>query len=158
MKRARLFIFSASLCLSLIPLLVDFFALCLQAIVAEGDTVRTIVKFISQEPPKGREAAVSMLFELSKSEALCEKIGSVRGAIILLVGLTSSKSEMVSTVEKADKTLVNLERSEENVRQMATNGRLQPLLSKLLQGDFNKPLPSLPIFSINMDSLSWLNI
>ncbi|KAL1190036.1 U-box domain-containing protein 43 [Cardamine amara subsp. amara] len=105
-----------------------------KAIVAEGDTVRTIVKFISQEPPKGREAAVSMLFELSKSEALCEKIGSIRGAIILLVGLTSSKSEIVSTVEKADKTLVNLERSEENVRQMATNGRLQPLLAKLLEG------------------------
>ncbi|VVA95487.1 unnamed protein product [Arabis nemorensis] len=105
-----------------------------KAIVAEGDTVRTIVKFLSQEPPKGREAAVSLLFELSKSQTLCEKIGSIRGAIILLVGLTSSKSEVVSTVEKADKTLTNLERSEENVRQMATNGRLQPLLAKLLEG------------------------
>lgn len=112
-----------------------------QAIVAEGDTVRTIVKFLSQEPSKGREAAVSVLFELSKSEALCEKIGSIHGAIILLVGLTSSKSENVSTVEKADKTLTNLERSEENVRQMAINGRLQPLLAKLLEGDyFTKPL------------------
>ncbi|AAF16662.1 U-box domain-containing protein 43 [Arabidopsis thaliana] len=105
-----------------------------KAIVAEGDTVRTIVKFLSQEPSKGREAAVSVLFELSKSEALCEKIGSIHGAIILLVGLTSSKSENVSTVEKADKTLTNLERSEENVRQMAINGRLQPLLAKLLEG------------------------
>ncbi|CAL9240869.1 unnamed protein product [Arabidopsis halleri] len=105
-----------------------------KAIVAEGDTVRTIVKFLSQEPSKGREVAVSVLFELSKSEALCEKIGSIRGAIILLVGLTSSKSENVSTVEKADQTLTNLERSEENVRQMATNGRLQPLLAKLLEG------------------------
>ncbi|CAA7042523.1 unnamed protein product [Microthlaspi erraticum] len=105
-----------------------------KVIVAEGDTVRTVVKFLSKEPPKGREAAVSLLFELSKSEALCEKIGSVRGAIILLVGLTSSKSENVSTVEKADRTLTNLERSEENVREMATNGRLQPLLAKLLEG------------------------
>ncbi|ESQ27489.1 hypothetical protein EUTSA_v10018134mg [Eutrema salsugineum] len=105
-----------------------------KAIIAEGDTVRTIVKFLSQEPPKGREAAVSLLFELSKSEALCEKIGSIHGAIILLVGLTSSKSENVSTVEKADRTLTNLGRSEENVRQMATNGRLQPLLANLLEG------------------------
>uniref|UniRef100_A0A1J3EMM3 RING-type E3 ubiquitin transferase n=1 Tax=Noccaea caerulescens TaxID=107243 RepID=A0A1J3EMM3_NOCCA len=105
-----------------------------KAIVAEGDTVRTVVKLLSKEPPKGREAAVSLLFELSKSEALCEKIGSIRGAIILLVGLTSSKSENVSTVEKADRTLANLERSEENVREMATNGRLQPLLAKLLEG------------------------
>lgn len=115
----------------------------LQAIVAEGDTVRTIVKFLSQELSKGREAAVSVMFELSKSEALCEKIGSIRGAIILLVGLTSSKSENVSTVDKADQTLTNLERSEENVRQMATNGRLQPLLAKLLEGDFTKPLLSI---------------
>ncbi|XP_010471790.1 PREDICTED: U-box domain-containing protein 43 [Camelina sativa] len=105
-----------------------------KAIVAEGDNVRTIVKFLTQEQSKGREAAVSVLFELSKSESLCEKIGSVRGAIILLVGLTSSKSEMVSTVEKADKTLTNLEVSEDNVREMASNGRLQPLLAKLLEG------------------------
>lgn len=119
--------------------------------------MRTIVKFLSQEPPKGREAAVSLLFELSKSETLCEKIGSIRGAIILLVGLTSSKSEIVSTVEKADKTLTNLERSEENVRQMATNGRLQPLLAKLLEGESPKPLLSLPICLRNCFSLIGLN-
>ncbi|KAJ0255941.1 U box domain-containing protein [Hirschfeldia incana] len=105
-----------------------------KAIVAEGDTVPTIVKFLAKEPPKGREAAVSLLLELSKSELLCEKIGSVHGAILLLVDLISSKSENVSTVEKADLTLTNLERSEENVRKMASNGRLQPLLAKLLGG------------------------
>jgi hypothetical protein len=107
----------------------------LQAIVAEGDTVRTLVKFLSHEPSKGREAAVSLLFELSKSEALCEKIGSIHGALILLVGLTSSNSENVSIVEKADRTLENMERSEEIVRQMASYGRLQPLLGKLLEGE-----------------------
>nr|AAL24123.1 unknown protein [Arabidopsis thaliana]AAM20387.1 unknown protein [Arabidopsis thaliana] len=105
-----------------------------KAIVAEGDTVRTLVKFLSHEPSKGREAAVSLLFELSKSEALCEKIGSIHGALILLVGLTSSNSENVSIVEKADRTLENMERSEEIVRQMASYGRLQPLLGKLLEG------------------------
>ncbi|KAG7592421.1 Armadillo [Arabidopsis thaliana x Arabidopsis arenosa] len=105
-----------------------------KAIVAEGDTVRTLVKFLSHEPSKGREAAVSLLFELSKSEALCEKIGSIHGALILLIGLTSSNSENVSIVEKADRTLENMERSEEIVRQMASYGRLQPLLGKLLEG------------------------
>uniref|UniRef100_A0A1J3DMJ5 RING-type E3 ubiquitin transferase n=1 Tax=Noccaea caerulescens TaxID=107243 RepID=A0A1J3DMJ5_NOCCA len=105
-----------------------------KAILAEGDTVRTLVKFLSQEPSKGREAAVSLLFELSKSEALCEKIGSINGALILLVGLTSSNSVNVSIVEKADRTLENMERSEEIVRQMASYGRLQPLLGKLLEG------------------------
>ncbi|ESQ34718.1 hypothetical protein EUTSA_v10006866mg [Eutrema salsugineum] len=103
-------------------------------ILAEGDTVRTLVKFLSHEPSKGREAAVSLLCELSKSEALCEKIGSINGALILLVGLTSSNSVNVSVVEKADKTLENMERSEEIVKQMASYGRLQPLLEKLLEG------------------------
>ncbi|KAJ6684597.1 RING-TYPE E3 UBIQUITIN TRANSFERASE [Salix purpurea] len=108
--------------------------LVIAAILAEGDTVRTIVKFLSHEPSIEREEAVSLLLELSKSEALCEKIGSINGAILILVGMTSSKSENLSTVEKADKTLENLEKCENNVRQMAENGRLQPLLNHILEG------------------------
>lgn len=108
----------------------------MQEIIAEGDTVRTIVKFLSHEQSKEREEAVSLLYELSKSESLCEKIGSVNGAILILVGMSSSKSENVLTVEKAEKTLENLESCENNVRQMAENGRLQPLLTKLLEGAF----------------------
>ncbi|CAH1446241.1 unnamed protein product [Lactuca virosa] len=73
-------------------------------IMADGDKVRTIVKFLSHEPSQEREEAVSLLYELSKSEALCEKIGSVN------------------------------EKNENNVRQMAENGRLQPLLTLLLEG------------------------
>ncbi|KAI3757340.1 hypothetical protein L6452_04876 [Arctium lappa] len=103
-------------------------------IMAEGDKVRTIVKFLSHEQSQEREEAVALLFELSKSEALCEKIGSVNGAILILVGMTSSKSENLLIVEKADKTLENLEKNENNVRQMAENGRLQPLLTLLLEG------------------------
>ncbi|KAI9200956.1 hypothetical protein LWI28_015688 [Acer negundo] len=103
-------------------------------IMGQGDTVRTIVKFLSHELSKEREEAVSLLYELSKSEALCEKIGSVNGAILILVGMTSSKSENILTVEKADKTLENLEKFENNVRQMAENGRLQPLLTQILEG------------------------
>lgn len=96
--------------------------------------MRTLVKFLSHEQSIEREEAVSLLLELSKSEALCEKIGSVNGAILILVGMTSSKSENLSTVEKADKTLGNLEKCENNVRQMAENGRLQPLLNLILEG------------------------
>nr|KAJ0184687.1 hypothetical protein LSAT_V11C900472530 [Lactuca sativa] len=103
-------------------------------IMADGDKVRTIVKFLSHEQSQEREEAVSLLYELSKSEALCEKIGSVNGAILILVGMTSSKSENLFIVEKADKILENLEKNENNVRQMAENGRLQPLLTLLLEG------------------------
>ncbi|CAL5348890.1 unnamed protein product [Camellia sinensis] len=90
-------------------------------IMAGGNTVRTIVKFLSHEQSKEREEAVSLLFELSKSETLCEKIGSVNGAILILVGMTSSKSKNLLTVEKADRTLDNLAKCENNVRQMAEN-------------------------------------
>ncbi|CAA3025128.1 U-box domain-containing 44-like [Olea europaea subsp. europaea] len=103
-------------------------------IMAEGDTVRMIVKFLSHDQSKEREEAVSLLHELSKSELLCEKIGSVNGAILILVGMASSNSENLLTVEKADKTLENLAKCENNVRQMAENGRLHPLLTLLLEG------------------------
>ncbi|CAI0434860.1 unnamed protein product [Linum tenue] len=111
-----------------------------KAILGEGDTVRTIVKFLSHEQSKEREQAVSLLYELSKLEALCEKIGSVNGAILILVGMTSSKSENVATVEKADRTLENLEKCENNVLQMAVNGRLQPLLNHILEGPLETKL------------------
>uniref|UniRef100_A0A1S4CZ53 RING-type E3 ubiquitin transferase n=2 Tax=Nicotiana TaxID=4085 RepID=A0A1S4CZ53_TOBAC len=103
-------------------------------IMAEGDNVRTIVKFLSNEQSKEREAAISLLYELSKSKTICEKIGSVNGAILILVGMASSKSENLVTVEKAENTLENLEKCEINVKQMAENGRLRPLLTLLLEG------------------------
>ncbi|KAI7747855.1 hypothetical protein M8C21_027433 [Ambrosia artemisiifolia] len=102
--------------------------------MAEGDNVRTIVKFLSHEQSKERDEAVSLLFELSKLESLCDKIGSVNGSILMLVGMSNSKSENVSTVEKVNKTLENLAKNENNVRQMAENGRLQPLLTLILEG------------------------
>lgn len=107
--------------------------------MAEGDTVRTIVKFLSHDQSKEREEAVSLLYELSKSKLLCEKIGSINGAILILVGMASSNSENVLTVEYSDKTLDNLAQCENNVRQMAESGRLQPLLTLLLEG----PVPNL---------------
>ncbi|GJN22585.1 hypothetical protein PR202_gb10165 [Eleusine coracana subsp. coracana] len=101
---------------------------------AGGDTIRSIIKFLSNEHFQERELAVSLLYELSKCEAICERIGAVYGAILLLVGMGSSKSEKTVAVEKAEKTLKNLEKYETNVKQMAENGRLQPLLTKLIQG------------------------
>lgn len=102
--------------------------------MAEGDTVRTIVKFLSHEKSKEKDEAISLLCELSKSRTVCEKIGSINGAILILVGMTGSKSENPLTVEKAEKTLENLEKSESNVKQLADYGKLQPLLTLLLEG------------------------
>ncbi|KAH7669370.1 Zinc finger RING/FYVE/PHD-type protein [Dioscorea alata] len=102
--------------------------------VAAGDTIRTIVKFLPHEHSQEREEAIYLLYELSKFETLCEKIGGVNGAILLLVGISSNHSENISCVERAEKTLENLEKCENNVRQMAENGRLKPLLTLLLEG------------------------
>jgi hypothetical protein len=76
------------------------------------------------------------LAELSTYEPLAEKIAAVNGSILILVGLTSSTSENLVIVQKAEEILKNLEDSIENVKQMAENGRLQPLLKHLVQGKF----------------------
>ena len=77
---------------------------------------------------------MSLLYELSENKSLSERIGSVPGAILILVGLSSSKVENLLIIDRAEKTLENLESCEKNVRQMAENGRLQPLLRLLLEG------------------------
>lgn len=106
--------------------------------IAAGDTIRTIVKILSHGLSQEKEEAVSLLYELSESESLCERIGAVNGSILILVGMVSSKSENVLTVQRAESTLLNLEKIEKNVRQMAENGRLQPLLRLLLEGSPEK--------------------
>uniref|UniRef100_A0A0D9VX27 RING-type E3 ubiquitin transferase n=1 Tax=Leersia perrieri TaxID=77586 RepID=A0A0D9VX27_9ORYZ len=103
--------------------------------LGKGDTIRTIIKFLSNEHVQERELAVTLLHELSGHEATCERIGAVYGAILLLVGMGSSKSESAVAVDKAESTLRNLDRFDANVKQMADNGRLQPLLTRLLHGE-----------------------
>lgn len=102
--------------------------------MAAGDTIRTIVKFLSHNTSPARGEAVSLLFELSKTEYLSEKIGGVNGAVLLLVGIASSNSENVLIVQQAEKTLENMEKCEKNVFQLAENGRLQLVLKLLLEG------------------------
>ncbi|KAF7071322.1 hypothetical protein CFC21_076682 [Triticum aestivum] len=97
--------------------------------IAAGDNIRTIVKFLSHGHVQEKEQAASLLYELSQYKPLSEKIGSVPGAILILVGLSSSKIENLFTVDRADKTLVNLESCEKNVRQMAENGSADTQLS-----------------------------
>lgn len=117
-----------------LSLLVTYGLFLLQEAIAAGETIQTIVKILLHEHSEETKEAVSLLYELSKSRSLCGKIGGVSGAILLLVGMASTKSENTITVEKTLKTLQNLDKCEENVRQMAENGRLQPLLTRLLKG------------------------
>ena len=52
----------------------------------------------------------------------------------MLVKTVSSSSDNVLTVQRADETLDNLEKCDGSVRPMAENGRLQPLLQRLVEG------------------------
>lgn len=105
-----------------------------QEAIGQTDLIRQAVKCLSRDQFQEREEAVALLYDLSKSYPLCEKIGATNGAILILVGMTSSISENVRAAELADLTLTNLERCDNNVLQMAENGRLQPLLDRLIQG------------------------
>jgi hypothetical protein len=102
--------------------------------LADTDLMRSVVKCLSRKLSVEREEAVALLYELSKSPLLCELIGAANGAILILVGMTSSSSENVRAAELANQTLSNLEGCDNNVREMAQNGRLQPLLTRLVEG------------------------
>lgn len=106
----------------------------MQEAIADGDTILTIVKLLSHENNQERGLSVSLLYKLSKSKYVSERIGGVYGTILILVGLASSKSEDAWISDKAEKVLQNLEKSEGIVRQLAENGRVQPLLTLLLEG------------------------
>ncbi|XP_066394775.1 U-box domain-containing protein 44-like [Miscanthus floridulus] len=108
--------------------------------VSEGDTIRTIIKFIDCEDCQEREFAVSALCDLSKSELVCGKISELNGAVLILGKVSGSKADNPTIAEKAERTLGNLDRCENNAVQMAENGRLEPLLNLLIEGSPEKQL------------------
>ncbi|KAI3979629.1 hypothetical protein MKX01_013724 [Papaver californicum] len=62
---------------------------------------------------------IMMLSKLSTSELLCEKIGSVVGAILMLITIKYNQSFDAFTAESANKILRNLEKSPKNIKCMA---------------------------------------
>lgn len=102
--------------------------------IGETEAIRSCFKCLSGKLAKEKAEAILLLAELAKHSPLCDKIGAVNGSILILVGLTSSASENVLVVEKAEETLDHLEASDQSMKQMAENGRLQPLLRQLVRG------------------------
>ena len=104
--------------------------------IGATDAIRSCFRCLSHKLTKEKEEAIHLLADLSSYEPLSEKIAAVNGSILILVGLTSSTSENLVIVQKAEETLKHLEDNIENVKQMAENGRLQPLLKHLVEGNF----------------------
>ncbi|KAF3777203.1 putative U-box domain-containing protein 42 [Nymphaea thermarum] len=101
-------------------------------LIAQTNAIPLAVRLMSS--PGEQLAAVSLLLELStNSLSLCEKIGSRPGAILLLITIKYNTTDSM-VAEKANMTLNNLVKCPKNIKIMAENGLLEPLLSNLIEG------------------------
>ncbi|KAF2321393.1 hypothetical protein GH714_040982 [Hevea brasiliensis] len=100
--------------------------------IAKMVDISTVIKMLSSGHQPIRQAALLLLHELSRSESLCKKIGSVPGGILMLIRIKYNPVDAFSA-EKADETLRNPEKAQENIKHMAENGLLEPLLNHLVQ-------------------------
>ncbi|XP_057961391.1 putative U-box domain-containing protein 42 [Malania oleifera] len=96
--------------------------------------ISTIIKMLSSNQQPIKHASLLLLLELSRSKSLCEKIGSASGGILMLIITKYNQSVDTFASEKAGETLRNLERSPNNIKCMAENGFLEPLLNHLIEG------------------------
>lgn len=81
-----------------------------------------------------RHAALLLLKEVSKSKLLSEKIGRVTGGILILLQTKYNRSVDTFASEAAGQVLRNMEQCHENIKFMAENGYLEPLLDNLIKG------------------------
>ncbi|KAK9116373.1 hypothetical protein Sjap_015320 [Stephania japonica] len=102
--------------------------------VAKTKAVTSTIKMLSSNHLAEKHASLTFLLELSTSEPLCEKIGSATGLILMLIMMKYNRSLDYFSAEKASEILKNLERSSKNIKSMAENGLLEPLLNHLNEG------------------------
>ncbi len=120
--------------------------------MVELGVLKLAVKSLGSSQDKEKETAVLLLHELSLHLHTCKQMGSEKGAILFLVGLTTNIDEDLQIARVAEKTLKNLEQMDVTVLQMAEAGRLQPLLSRLCEGTNKQEIlqMSLPcVFSLS---------
>jgi hypothetical protein len=106
----------------------------MKEMMVELGVSKLAVKSLGSSLDKEKETAVTLLHELSLHPHTCAQMGSEKGAILFLVGLTTNVDEDLKVASLAEKTLKNLEQMDCTVLQMAEAGRFQPLLSRLCEG------------------------
>ncbi|KAK4780869.1 hypothetical protein SAY87_016975 [Trapa incisa] len=92
-----------------------------------------LVRLLSSSHQPTRCAALLLLLELSKTQQIRESIGSISGAILVLITNKYNCTDSFAS-EKADEILMNLESHPNNVKLMAENGHVEPLLKHLTEG------------------------
>ncbi|XP_072974058.1 putative U-box domain-containing protein 42 isoform X1 [Typha angustifolia] len=103
-------------------------------IIGKTKVITQMVNVLSSNNSLERRMAVSVLLELSKSNLLLQTIGSIAGAILMLITIKFNESADQLAADKAGETLRNLEKCPENIKKMAENGFLEPLLNHLVEG------------------------
>ncbi|XP_024018286.1 putative U-box domain-containing protein 42 [Morus notabilis] len=102
--------------------------------IAEKLDFSVLIRMLSSNYQPVRHASLLLLLELSRSHSLCDKIGLVPGAILMLITIKYKPSVDAFAAGKAGETLTNLETSPNNIKCMAENGLLEPLLYNIEQG------------------------
>ena len=99
--------------------------------------ISTLIELLSSSHQPIRHASLLFLLELSRSQALGEKIGSATGAILMLIRIKYNRNVDSIASQQADEILQNLERYPDNIKRMAEYGFLEPLLNHLIEGNLN---------------------
>ena len=102
--------------------------------MVELGVLKLAVRSLSSNVDKETESAASLLYELSLHPHICARVGAEKGAIPILVGVTSNSSGNVGIRGLAEQTLTKLEQFDFTIMQMAEAGRLKPLLTRLCEG------------------------
>ena len=91
---------------------------------------------LSSDHLQEKHASVSLLLQLSRHEQICRNIGATPGAILMLITMKYNEHTDFVSSERAGETLKNMEKCPNNVKCMAENGLLEPLLNHI---DYGKP-------------------
>nr|CAD1825322.1 unnamed protein product [Ananas comosus var. bracteatus] len=105
-----------------------------KVIIGKTRAISRAIKMLSRINTSEKHAALSFLLELSKSDLLLENIGSVVGGVLILITMKFNESADPFASEKSGEILKNLERCPINIKRMAENGFLDPLLNNLVEG------------------------
>ncbi|KAF8021365.1 hypothetical protein BT93_G1718 [Corymbia citriodora subsp. variegata] len=101
--------------------------------IARVVDMAALIKLLSSSHQPTRHSTLQFLLKLSESQSLCESIGSVTGAILILITSKYNSLDAFGS-EKASEILRNLGNHPSNIKIMAENGYVEPLLEHLIEG------------------------
>jgi len=106
-------------------------SMALQERLASIEALSSIVRSLSRDVDE-RTEAIAVLLDLSDIPQVRQRIGRIKGCIVMLVTLRSAHES--GTNDDADKLLHILSSNPQNVLLMAEAGYFRPLIHYLKQG------------------------